>query len=99
MGHWLADLHLAGFAPEFTLSQGDSECSRKSTNANSIGRYWQVKRKDKFTIKYQTKFKIYNYGREQSRIKCMVLKNMGCRCILYRIFPCRTLCIMEKLNN
>ena len=29
MGHWLADVHLAGFAPAFTLSQGDSERSRK----------------------------------------------------------------------
>jgi len=25
MGHWLADVHLAGFAPAFTLSLGDSE--------------------------------------------------------------------------
>ena len=29
MGHWLADVHSAGFAPAFTLSQGDSERSRK----------------------------------------------------------------------
>ena len=27
--HWLADVHLAGFAPAFTLSFHDSECSRK----------------------------------------------------------------------
>ena len=26
---WLADVHLAGFAPAFTLSLCDSECSRK----------------------------------------------------------------------
>ena len=25
MGHWLVDVHLAVFAPAFTLSQGDSE--------------------------------------------------------------------------
>jgi hypothetical protein len=30
MGHWLADLHLAGFAPAFTLSFQNSECSRKA---------------------------------------------------------------------
>ena len=28
-GHWLADVHLAGFAPAFTLSLCDSERSRK----------------------------------------------------------------------
>jgi len=28
-GHRLADVHLAGFAPAFTLSFHDSECSRK----------------------------------------------------------------------
>ena len=27
--HWLADVHLAVFAPAFTLSFHDSECSRK----------------------------------------------------------------------
>jgi len=27
--HWLPDVHLAGFAPAFTLSFHDSECSRK----------------------------------------------------------------------
>jgi len=42
MGHWLADLHLAGFAPAFTLSFHDSECSRKPPNAHSLGRYVQV---------------------------------------------------------
>ena len=29
MGDWLADVHLAGFAPAFTLSFHDSERSRK----------------------------------------------------------------------
>jgi len=29
MGHWLADVHSGGFAPAFTLSFHDSECSRK----------------------------------------------------------------------
>jgi len=38
MGHWLADVHLAGFAPAFTLSFHDSECSRKPPNAHSLGR-------------------------------------------------------------
>jgi len=38
MGHWLADVQLAGFAPAFTLSQGDSELSRKPSNAHSLGR-------------------------------------------------------------
>jgi len=32
-------VHLAGFAPAFTLSQCDSECSRKPPNAHSLGRY------------------------------------------------------------
>ena len=27
--HWLADVHLAGFAPAFTLSRCDSEYARK----------------------------------------------------------------------
>ena len=27
--HWLADVHLAGFAPAFTLSFHDSEYARK----------------------------------------------------------------------
>ena len=29
MSLWLADLQLAGYAPAFTLSLDDSECSRK----------------------------------------------------------------------
>jgi hypothetical protein len=29
MGHWLVDVHSAGFAPAFTLSFHDSEYSRK----------------------------------------------------------------------
>ena len=37
--HWLADVHFAGFAPAFTLSFHDSECSRKPPNAHSLGRY------------------------------------------------------------
>jgi len=37
-GHWLADVHLAGFTPAFTLSFHDSECSRKPPNAHSLGR-------------------------------------------------------------
>jgi len=36
--HWLADVQLAGFAPAFTLSFHDSECSRKPPNAHSLGR-------------------------------------------------------------
>ena len=34
-----AEVHLAGFAPAFTLSFHDSECSRKPPNAHSLGRY------------------------------------------------------------
>ncbi len=36
--HWLVDVHLAAFAPAFTLSFHDSECSRKPPNAHSLGR-------------------------------------------------------------
>ena len=36
--HWLADVHLAGFAPAFTLSQCDSEYARKPQDAHSLGR-------------------------------------------------------------
>ncbi|HZK93485.1 MAG TPA: hypothetical protein VFC67_04695 [Prolixibacteraceae bacterium] len=43
--HWLADLHLAGFSPAFTLSQDDSERSSKPPNANSLGRCAQLKNK------------------------------------------------------
>ncbi|HEY5592795.1 MAG TPA: hypothetical protein VIK55_17470 [Paludibacter sp.] len=40
--YWLADVHSAGFAPSFTLSFHDSECSRKPPNAHSLGRCAQV---------------------------------------------------------
>jgi len=35
-GHWLVDLQLKGFAPAFTLSFRDSECSRKLPTAHSF---------------------------------------------------------------
>jgi hypothetical protein len=45
--HWLADVHSGSFAPAFTLSFHDSECSRKPPNAHSLGRYLQAyKKKD-----------------------------------------------------
>src|SRR5665647_2491358 len=43
--HWLADVHSGSFAPAFTLSLGDSECSRKPPNAHSLGRYQTCKKK------------------------------------------------------
>jgi hypothetical protein len=45
MGHWLADVQLAGFAPAFTLSFHDSGCSRKLPNAHSLGRYVASRKK------------------------------------------------------
>jgi hypothetical protein len=45
--HWLADVHSGSFAPAFTLSFHDSECSRKPPNAHSLGRYGQAKEKKK----------------------------------------------------
>ena len=36
--HLLADVHLAGFAPAFTLSQCDSEYARKPQDAHSVPR-------------------------------------------------------------
>jgi len=36
--HWLVDVHSGSFAPAFTLSQGDSERSRKQSNAHSLSR-------------------------------------------------------------
>jgi len=36
--HLLADVQFAVFAPAFTLSQGDSEYSRKPQDAHSLGR-------------------------------------------------------------
>ena len=36
--HLLADVHFGGFAPAFTLSQCDSEYSRKPQDAHSLGR-------------------------------------------------------------
>jgi hypothetical protein len=36
--HLLADVHLAGFAPAFTLSQCDSEYARKPQDAHSLSR-------------------------------------------------------------
>ena len=44
--HWLADVHSGSFAPAFTLSFHDSECSRKPPNAHSLGRYLQAKKKE-----------------------------------------------------
>ena len=38
MFHWLAEGHSDSFAPAFTLSFHDSECSRKPPNAHSLGR-------------------------------------------------------------
>ena len=48
--HWLADVHLAGFAPAFTLSLCDSECSRNPPNAHSLGRWQQAEKKEKRPI-------------------------------------------------
>jgi hypothetical protein len=48
--HWLADVHSGGFAPAFTLSLGDSECSRKPPNAHSLGRYVHQQKKQKDTM-------------------------------------------------
>jgi hypothetical protein len=42
-------VHLAGVAPAFTLSQCDSEYSRKPPNALSLSRYGQVVKKKKET--------------------------------------------------
>jgi hypothetical protein len=36
--HLLVDVHLAGFAPAFTLSLGDSEYARKPQDAYSLSR-------------------------------------------------------------
>jgi len=44
-------VHLAGFAPAFTLSQGDSECSRKVTNKYRFSRYGQAKKMKKTKMK------------------------------------------------
>ena len=49
--HWLADVHSAVFAPAFTLSFHDSECSRKPPNAHSLGRYVQQQKKIFKTMK------------------------------------------------
>jgi hypothetical protein len=40
-------VHSGGFAPAFTLSFHDSECSRKPPNAHSLGRYVQQQKKKK----------------------------------------------------
>jgi hypothetical protein len=50
-------VHLAGFAPAFTLSLCDSECSRKPPNAHSLGRYGQqqkMKKSDYVVLKNAT---------------------------------------------
>ena len=43
--HWLADVDSGSFAPAFTLSFHDSECSRKLPNAHSLGRYVASRKK------------------------------------------------------
>ena len=40
--HLATDVQLAVFAPAFTLSQCDSECSRKPPNAHSLSRCLQL---------------------------------------------------------
>jgi len=40
-------VHSGSFAPAFTLSFHDSECSRKPPNAHSLGRYQQAEKKGK----------------------------------------------------
>ena len=45
--HLLADVHLAGFAPAFTLSLGDSEFARKPQDAHSLSRYVQQQKNEK----------------------------------------------------
>jgi len=40
-------VHFGGFAPAFTLSQCDSEYSRKPQDAHSLGRYAAFKKKEK----------------------------------------------------
>jgi len=42
-------VHSGSFAPAFTLSFHDSECSRKPPNAHSLGRYGQAKEKKRKT--------------------------------------------------
>ena len=54
-------MHLAGFAPAFTLSHSDKECSRKPPNAHSLSRYQQAKKKkeDEFATN-----KFYSFRQE-----------------------------------
>jgi hypothetical protein len=40
-------VHSGSFAPAFTLSFHDSECSRKPQDAHSLGRYQQAEKKEK----------------------------------------------------
>jgi len=51
-------VHLAGFAPAFTLSQCDSEYARKPQDAHSLSRYVQQQEKKRdvvLTARHSTK--------------------------------------------
>jgi len=58
--HLLADVHFAFVAPAFTLSQCDSEYSRKPPNALSLSRYGQAEEK-----KRKVRKKVYFCGNEK----------------------------------
>jgi hypothetical protein len=71
--HLLVDMHLAVFAPAFTLSFHDSECSRKPPNAHSLGRYVQQQKMKKsdfdgWDSKKQTRFDSFFWAVEKKNI-------------------------------
>ena len=79
MGHWLADVHSGGFAPAFTLSFHDSECSRKPPNAHSLGRYLQAYKKKKKKTKHfnrlNTTFEKYNFQKTKKALQDKLKKD------------------------
>ena len=43
-GHWLVDVHLAGFAPAFPFVVSRQEIRPQTARAHSLARYGQVKK-------------------------------------------------------
>ena len=59
----LVGMYLAVFAPAFTFSLCESECSRKPPNAQSLGRYrqvWKKKKRQIYCIKTEKEMKSIN---------------------------------------
>ncbi len=61
MGHRLADVHLAGFAPAFTLSLCDSEYARSPPKPIASVVMANSRKRKKTTVKHENRRKFQNF--------------------------------------